>query len=58
MVAADSLAVVAEAVAAVAGKRNMALNRNLFDIPASETREAAVLMTLFDSRNEYQRTTD
>jgi hypothetical protein len=46
------------AVAAVAGKRNMALNSNLFDIPASETREAAVLMTLFDGRNEYERTTD
>ena len=58
MAAADSPAEVAEAAVVVAGKRNMALNRNLFDIPASETREAAVLMTLFDGRNEYERTTD
>ena len=46
------------AVVAVAGKRGIALDRNLFDIPASDTREETVLMTIFDGRTVYERTTD
>jgi len=60
---ADSPAAVAAAEAAVAGKRGIhpdlvVLDRNLFDIPASEIGEAAVVMTVFDGRTVYERTTD
>lgn len=34
------------------------LDRNLFDIPASEISEASVVMTIFDGRTVYERTTD
>jgi len=43
---------------AVAGERSMALDRNLFDIPASEISEASVVMTIFDGRIVYERTID
>jgi predicted amidohydrolase YtcJ len=42
------------------GKRAdlVVLDRNLFDIPASEISEATVLMTIFDGRTVYERTPD
>jgi len=44
----------------VAGKSAdlVVLDRNLFDIPASEISEATVKMTIFDGRTVYERTTD
>jgi len=42
------------------GKRAdlVVLDRNLFDIPASEISEASVEMTIFDGRTVYERTRD
>ena len=42
------------------GKRAdlVVLDRNLFDIPASEISEASVVMTIFDGRTVYERTID
>lgn len=42
------------------GKRAdlVVLDRNLFDIPASEISEASVVMTIFDGRTIYERTPD
>jgi len=44
----------------VAGKRAdfVVLDRNLFEIPASEISDAAVMMTIFDGRTVYERTPD
>lgn len=58
-----SQVVVEAAEAAVAGKRGIhpdlvVLDRNLFDIPASEISEASVVMTIFDGRTVYERTPD
>jgi len=59
-VAAASPAAAEVEVAAVAGKRAdfVVLDRNLFDIPASEISEASVVMTIFDGRTVYERTPD